>query len=626
MTIPALVPGNVTLQLYPVQTTLQLQIASGGKGPKGDTGDYAEVGESTIASGVNTRVLYNNNGTLGEYAVSGTGSVAMTDSPSFMTPDLGTPSAADLTNAIGLPVDTGISGLGSGISTYLAKDITFVTPQMFDSPMNGVDDDYPTFNGLIKPYLALNPSKRLLIDGPFRLDSNYGANATDVIHFGAGTVKSGSGYFVFGAQVWNSATRNGIQVVRGPGTQSTVGVFDDVTNTGAAGYGRRLNFEQQGAATSGFSIGDGVLGNFQGVNGGQGLASWLVAATPYGVDTNTWGVFGQEVNPINRGPDEGYYNRRGLSSRWTGGIQIVPESTDLIGGNGYIGNHTLFGFLVSRSGNLNTNTSDYAKTYNGFLVEPEAIAPGGCALMMHGAATTGKKANYILEALAIWDRGIDISAAVFASNAALRLGNTHQIVALTAGAADVQIGGLDASDNNILYGAKARIASTGHLWLSNATAGTGAYFYNTVDNALSPTNYERGYARWASNAFVIGTEAGGTGSSRTVVFTVGGTQRWWLSLSGHLLTIADNTCDIGGVSANRPKNIHAGTNIYAGGEFFSGANKVVGARKTGWSAATGTATRTAFDTASVTTAQLAERVKALIDDLHATSGHGLISA
>jgi hypothetical protein len=51
---------------------------------------------------------------------------------------------------------------------------------------------------------------------------------------------------------------------------------------------------------------------------------------------------------------------------------------------------------------------------------------------------------------------------------------------------------------------------------------------------------------------------------------------------------------------------------------------VVKTRKTGWAVATGTATRTTFDTATVTTAQLAERVKALIDDLHATAGHGLL--
>ncbi len=51
------------------------------------------------------------------------------------------------------------------------------------------------------------------------------------------------------------------------------------------------------------------------------------------------------------------------------------------------------------------------------------------------------------------------------------------------------------------------------------------------------------------------------------------------------------------------------------------STKVVGTRATGWAAATGTATRTTFATSTVTTAQLAERVKALIDDL---ISHGLI--
>jgi hypothetical protein len=41
-------------------------------------------------------------------------------SPTLTTPDLGTPSAATLTNATGLPVATGISGLGAGVATFLA--------------------------------------------------------------------------------------------------------------------------------------------------------------------------------------------------------------------------------------------------------------------------------------------------------------------------------------------------------------------------------------------------------------------------------------------------------------------------------------------------------------------------
>jgi hypothetical protein len=55
--------------------------------------------------------------------------------------------------------------------------------------------------------------------------------------------------------------------------------------------------------------------------------------------------------------------------------------------------------------------------------------------------------------------------------------------------------------------------------------------------------------------------------------------------------------------------------------FKVGTNNVVGSRKTGWDAPTGTATRTTFATSTVTTAQLAERLKALIDDL---TSHGLI--
>jgi hypothetical protein len=73
------------------------------------------VGTTTIASGTNTRVEMNNSGVLGEYAVSGTGSVCMTTSCVMTTPNLGTPSAATLISATGLPLTTGVTGiLGSG--------------------------------------------------------------------------------------------------------------------------------------------------------------------------------------------------------------------------------------------------------------------------------------------------------------------------------------------------------------------------------------------------------------------------------------------------------------------------------------------------------------------------------
>jgi len=50
----------------------------------------------------------------------GSGSNVLATSPTLVTPILGTPTSATLTNATGLPISTGVSGLGTGVATFLA--------------------------------------------------------------------------------------------------------------------------------------------------------------------------------------------------------------------------------------------------------------------------------------------------------------------------------------------------------------------------------------------------------------------------------------------------------------------------------------------------------------------------
>jgi hypothetical protein len=63
------------------------------------------------------------NGGTGVTTSTGSGNNVLSTSPTLVTPILGTPTSGTLTNATGLPISTGVSGLGTNIATALAVNV-----------------------------------------------------------------------------------------------------------------------------------------------------------------------------------------------------------------------------------------------------------------------------------------------------------------------------------------------------------------------------------------------------------------------------------------------------------------------------------------------------------------------
>ena len=104
------------------------------------------------------------NGGTGVTTSTGTGNVVLSTSPSLTTPNLGTPSTLTLTNASGLPISTGITGLGTNVATFLANPtsanlasaisnetgsgaLVFATSPSFTTPVLG-DASATSINGV----------------------------------------------------------------------------------------------------------------------------------------------------------------------------------------------------------------------------------------------------------------------------------------------------------------------------------------------------------------------------------------------------------------------------------------------------------------------------------------------
>lgn len=109
-----------------------LTIADGKTLTASNTLTFTGTDASSVAFGTGGTVAYTG-GSLAQFAATtsaqlagvisdetGSGSLVFATSPTLVTPALGTPSSVTLTNATGLPISTGVSGLGTSVATFLA--------------------------------------------------------------------------------------------------------------------------------------------------------------------------------------------------------------------------------------------------------------------------------------------------------------------------------------------------------------------------------------------------------------------------------------------------------------------------------------------------------------------------
>lgn len=78
--------------------------------------------QQTLPAGATTEILVGGGASALPVWTTATGSGApvRANSPALVTPNIGTPSAGTLTNCTGLPISTGVSGLGANVATFLA--------------------------------------------------------------------------------------------------------------------------------------------------------------------------------------------------------------------------------------------------------------------------------------------------------------------------------------------------------------------------------------------------------------------------------------------------------------------------------------------------------------------------
>ena len=637
------------------------------------------IGTTTITSGTNTRILYNNNGVVGEYLVTGTGTTAvLSTSPTFTT---------DITT----PLIIGGTGVGSLI-TY--KGSTNATPTLtgiahtFYVGNNGADEALRILhNGRIG--LNTNPSYDSCVNGHDTANDGILISSGTYVNLPLpGTVTNTT---LITGRGFNMATDSTVLTgsyvpTLGIGLASNrSGGLIGIKNTASNGYSILIEDGNMGVFTTNPYTQLQVAGDITTTWANSNIGTWYQDGTSYKMGFNTV-IANRQLNLHAYTADTGGYITFSTGTVASPFVNLIinPAQT-----SGALVNYD-FTNPTSTNLTLSTNIPNFKVTGSTKQWATGALATQyfnhftSNTVSFVGASTATLVGNNVFEyAQGGTNATITTSAAIYVptlalTNTTLGVGlnieapsgattnwaiRTIGAIRQTIGTGNIQLSQLPSNANvGVLYLNQATPSDTNYTIASTNASTTylnGVAATQISVNANLVAYYNSYSARWEGGSYsgLVGSDlwwctAGAgvnlTASTELTSYSFNSTTHQYLA--GALTTlrkfrIKPDTISFSsastitnsyslyveastaGTNATITNNYAAGfsgnVNILSGSLYNTGT-KVVGTRETGYTAFTNTTNKaTAYDTATITLIQLAERVAAMQASM---TTHGLIGA